>query len=46
MWRSAPNIIHPAVVKVAYDKIYGKNPAYKSINTSSIQRVKTNDEKK
>jgi len=36
MWKGAPNIIHPAVVKVAYDKLYPtKNPAYKSVNHST-----------
>lgn len=46
MWKVAPNIIHPALVKATYDKIFPtKNPAYKSVNSSSIQRVKKDEQK-
>lgn len=50
MWKVTPQIIHPALVKATYDKIFPtdracKNPAYKSVNSSSIQGVKK-DEKK
>jgi hypothetical protein len=45
MWKATPQIIHPALVKSTYDKIFPtKNPAYKSVNSSSIQVKK--DEKK
>jgi hypothetical protein len=45
MWKATPQIIHPALVKATYDKIYptAKNPAYKSVNSSSIQGVKKDE---
>jgi hypothetical protein len=47
MWKVAPNIIHPALVKATYVKLYPteKNPAYKSVNSSSIQGVKKDEQK-
>jgi hypothetical protein len=45
MWKATPQIIYPTLVKSPYDKIFPtKNPAYKSVNSSSI--IMTKDEKK
>ena len=47
MWKATPQIIHPQFVKVVYNNLFEskKNPAYKSVNNSSIKIIK-NDEKK
>lgn len=46
MWKvGTPPIIHPVIVKATYDKLYStvKNPAYKSVQSSSVQMVRPAD---
>jgi hypothetical protein len=48
MWKATPQIIHPAIVKSVYNNLFEtkKNPAYKSVNNSSIKKINQDEKPK